>query len=132
MTVAYCLDSDVIIWLLRKGGRNEAVTDYLKQLATTGTLSCSALSVAEVERGMRPAEERQTRQFFRSIPVHSLDQSIAEQAGTLSRELRSRGRTIGLADALIAATCLVRGATLVTLNFRDFEQVPELILQTVP
>ena len=44
----------------------------------------------------------------------------------------ARGITMGLADAIIAATCLVHGLTLVTLNVADFEKVEGLALETVP
>ena len=132
MTSAYCLDSDVIIWLLRSGGRNRTVTEHLKGLANHGTLSCSALSVMEVERGMRPTEEPRTRQLLRSLQAHVIDQPLAEHAAELSRTMRTQGKTMGLADAVIASTAIVHQAKLVTLNVRDFEQVPNLLWETVP
>ena len=33
---AYCLDSDVVIWHLRKGDRQRAVDALLEKLAATG------------------------------------------------------------------------------------------------
>jgi hypothetical protein len=35
----------------------------------------------------------------------------------------ARDFTVGLADALIAATCILRGLTLVTYNLADFEKI---------
>lgn len=129
---AYCLDSDVIIWHLRKGERQRAVDAHLEKLATTGSLVCSALSVAEVEQGVRKGEEARTRAFLRALRAHPVDQVVAERAGEVVRGLRARGITVGLADAIIAATCLVHGLTLITLNVADFEKVDGLALETVP
>lgn len=129
---AYCLDSDVIIWHLRKGERQRAVDAHLEKLATTGSLVCSALSVAEVEQGVRKGEEARTRAFLRALRAHPVDQVVAERAGEVVRGLRARGVTVGLADAIIAATCLVHGLTLITLNVADFEKVDGLALETVP
>src|SRR5689334_5994384 len=65
MTAAYCIDSDVLIWHLRSGDRQNAVEQHLVNLATTGGISCSTLSVAEVEQGVRRGEEERTRAFLR-------------------------------------------------------------------
>jgi predicted nucleic acid-binding protein len=48
------------------------------------------------------------------------------------RDLRFRGMTLGLADAIIAATCLIHGLTLVTYNVADFEKIPGLAFETLP
>jgi predicted nucleic acid-binding protein len=129
---AYCVDSDVVIWHLRKGDRQRAVDAHLAKLATSGTLGCSMLTIAEVEQGVRKGEEDKTRGFLRSLKAYPVDRDVAERAGEIVRELRTRGTTVGLADAIIAATCVVHGLTLVTLNVSDFEKVEGLALQTVP
>ena len=128
----YCLDSDVLIWHLRKGDRQRAVQEYLTKLAGHGTLACSMLSVAEVEQGVRPREEEKTRAFLRSLKTYPVDRDVAERAGEIVRSLRSRGTTVGLADAVIAATCVIHGLTLVTLNLSDFEKIDGLSLAVMP
>lgn len=60
----YCIDSDVLIWHLRTGDRQRAVEQHLVRLAASGSLSCSMLSVAEVEQGVRRGEEDKTRGFL--------------------------------------------------------------------
>ena len=129
---AYCLDSDVIIWHLRKGERQRAVEAHLEKLAAAGSLACSALTVAEVEQGVRKGEEGRTRDFLRALRAHPADHGVAQRAGELVRGLRARGITVGLADAIIATTCLVHGLTLVTLNVADFQRVEGLALERVP
>lgn len=66
----YCLDSDVLIWHLRKGGRQQAVAEHLAKLAMSGTLVCSILAVAEVEQGAR--NRRRARFCGRSRPIRSI------------------------------------------------------------
>lgn len=60
---------------------------------------------------------------FREIPV---DRSIAERAGRIRRESGIR-----LPDALIAATALEHGLSLVTRNRSDFENVRQLRLKAL-
>ena len=127
----YCLDSDVLIWHLRAGKRTD-VSRHLRVLAERGALVTTALNIAEVEQGVRPGEEERTRVLLRALPVLLIDREIAERAGEMVRELRAHGQTLGLADALIAATCLLHGLSLVTLNRRDFSKVAGLELETVP
>jgi predicted nucleic acid-binding protein len=52
-----------------------------------------------------------------------VDHAIAERAGRIRRETDTRN-----ADALIAATALERGLTLLTRNVREFAQVQGLRL----
>lgn len=51
----------------------------------------------------------------------AVDSGAFELAGRLRATRQSRGRPLSVGDALIAATCLVHGATLATRNVRDFD-----------
>ena len=130
-SASFCLDSDVLIWHLRKGHR-EDVSQYLKELAAQGDLVTTAISIAEIEQGARPGELDETRALLRSLPIIAIDRDVAERAGEIARELRALGVTLNLADALIAAACLVHRLALVTLNVRHFEKVVGLELNVVP
>jgi predicted nucleic acid-binding protein len=94
-------------------------------------LFVSAATIGEVRHGLEtcpPGARRQAletwfRESFdpnggRIIPV---DYEIADAWGRLRRRSQLEGRTMPLADALIAATASVHGLTLVTRNVRDFE-----------
>ena len=126
----FLLDTDVIIWYLR--GRNE-VTRALTELQAFGVPSCSALSILEVQVGVKKGEEAKTDLFLGSLTVFDVTRTIAEKAALSAREQKARGVTIDLPDAIIAATCMVHGLTLVTYNrkhypFRtlDFHPLPGL------
>ena len=49
------------------------------------------------------------------------DEGSAEIYGKIAADRRKAGRPIEIKDAMIAAICLVHGATLATRNVRDFD-----------
>ncbi|MGE0279871.1 MAG: type II toxin-antitoxin system VapC family toxin [Rhizobiaceae bacterium] len=53
--------------------------------------------------------------------VLASDLAASLKFGEIVAERESRGRPIGPLDAMIAAICLVNGATLATRNVRDFD-----------
>jgi tRNA(fMet)-specific endonuclease VapC len=62
------------------------------------------------------------------VPLGSRE---AELAANLRIELESRGAGIGMADYLIAGTCLSREAVLLTRDRKHFARVPGLSLGTL-
>lgn len=113
----YLVDSDVIIWALR---RQPQTTDLLISLSREEVLACSAVNVLEVELGTRPSEIATVRQHLSAYEILPVDTRIAQQAAEL---LRSSGRPPHRgewADAVIAATALVHGLTIVTYNQRHY------------
>jgi predicted nucleic acid-binding protein len=116
------LDTDVLIDLLR--GRPSARAFLVG--ATRDTVPCcSAISVAEIHAGMRPAEADRTVALLDSLIILPVTRRVAEVAGAFRR--RDRQRTLALDDCLIAATAVVEQASLATGNTRDYP-MPELSL----
>lgn len=113
----FLLDSDVVIWHLR--GREEVVRLVL-DLAGRGRLALSAVVRAEVIQGMRDPEREPTLGFLDACAALPVDADVADQAGDIVRSFRSRGVTLALPDALIAATALAYGAPLFTCNARHY------------
>jgi predicted nucleic acid-binding protein len=56
--------------------------------------------------------------------LSSQDPKLPLQAGAWRAEARARGRTLSLADALIAAAAFSNGAVVLTRNVRDFWLTP--------
>ncbi|RZT88286.1 hypothetical protein EV383_5225 [Pseudonocardia sediminis] len=112
------VDSDVLIAHLRA---HEAarlwLTDARKR---TGRLAISVVSVAEITGGMRSAERRDVVRLLDTLIALPVDDAVARQAGELRRRFHRSHHTIGIADHLIAATALVHGCDLATLNVRHF------------
>ncbi len=83
----------------------------------------------EVLRGMRDRERESTFNLLNSFEALDVTSEIADQAGELIRSWRSRGITLGDADAIIAATALQHGLVLVTTNPKHFPMPDLLIFQ---
>lgn len=114
----YLLDTSVLIDVLRDvGGRAGA----LRGLVDGGhLLACSAINVAEVFAGMKPRERERTVALLDSLEHYDITRPIAERAGQLRREWAARGRTLALADLLIASVAMTHGLVFITDNERDF------------
>jgi len=79
----------------------------------------SGVSGVELLSSARPGEEQILQDFLDAFNRIGLDDSIAEAAGRyVSLYRKSHG--INTADAIIAASTLVRGAVLYTLNEKHF------------
>jgi tRNA(fMet)-specific endonuclease VapC len=113
----FLLDSDVIIWHLR--GRHE-VTEMLRNLHDFSLPGCSAVSVFEVQMGVKRGEEEATHRFLKALKIFDVNWEVADRSAQLVREYKSKGRTLGVADALIAGTCLYHDLTLVTYNRKHY------------
>ena len=124
----FLLDTDVIIWHLR--GRPE-VTTALRELQSFGVPSCSSLSILEVQVGVKKGEETKTDLFLGSLKVFDVTRQIANKAGSLVREQRSKGVTLDLPDAVIAATCILHGLIFVTYNVKHYP-IRELTFHSLP
>lgn len=114
----YLLDTSVVIDVLRGvSGR----AGLLRGLADDGhLLACTAITVAEVFAGMRSKERLQTVALLDSLVHFDITRPDAELAGGLRREWSSRGRTLALADLLIAAIAIRQELILMTDNIKDF------------
>ena len=113
------IDSNIIIYAAQPA--NAALREFVAQHAP----AVSAVSYVEVLGYDRLTEqERQHFEvFFAAAPVLPLSQDVPEQAVKL-RQLRK----MTLGDALVAATALAHGLTLVTLNVDDFKWIAGLAL----
>jgi len=113
----FLLDSDIVIWHLR--GREE-VTEMLRDLERFGVPGCSALSVLEVQLGVKKGEEERTNHFFKYLKVFDVNREIAGKAAQLIREYKGKGVTLNIPDAVIASTCILHNLILVTYNRKHY------------
>ena len=117
------LDTSVIVDYLRN---RPAAVAYLEN--TLEAQVVSVIVVTELYGGVREGAERAVLDtLLAAFPIWPVTDSIAKEAGLLWRRYRpSHG--VGLADALLAATTLAHGTTLVTLNRKHFPMLPDLIV----
>jgi predicted nucleic acid-binding protein len=114
----YLLDSDIIIWHLR--GRIE-ITEMLKDIQRVGLPACSAISVLEVQLGVKTKdEEGKTNRFLGTLKIFDVNMEIAKIAAQLIREYKAKGVTIDIPDSIIASTCILHDLILVTYNRRHY------------
>ena len=111
------MDTDVAIDFLR---RREYAQKLLENWAGEGLLAISTLTHLEIYQGIKAGEEGATNAFLDGLISVVVDIPIARRAGTILGELRSKGLTIGIADAIIAATALQFGAPLLTNNVEHY------------
>ncbi len=123
------LDTSIIIDHLRQSpstGKTllmEIAEKYLKE-----ELAVSVISVQELYEGRSTLDMEAEKVLLATISplkIISYNYEIAKKAGELARDL---DKPIELADAAIAATALVHGAELFTLNKKDFSRIPHLDL----
>jgi len=111
------VDTDVAIDFLR---RRDYAQKLLENWAGEGLLAISTLTHLEIYQGMKAGEEGATNTFLDGLISVVVDIPIARRAGTMLGDLRSKGLTIGIADAIIAATALQFGAPLLTNNIEHY------------
>lgn len=119
-------DSDVLIDFLRgKGPGAERIEIELK----TGRLATTAVNAFELRAGA-PSERRSSAVdvLLGGINILPLDDSAAKEAARIHRDLSVAGKSIGMADALIAGICVRHRGTLITRNHKHFGRVSGLIL----
>lgn len=127
------IDSSVVIELERRGQSPES----LARLAFGGPIALASVSASELLVGVHraaPSERRIRRQAFVETvlaltPIVPFDLEAARVHARLWADLAGAGQSVGHDDLLIAATALAHGHDVLTLNRRDFERVPGLVVR---
>ena len=91
-------------------------------------LSMSTITMMELMIGAKnKLEIQQIKKAFKKIPIIYLDENISKIGQDLV-ETYSKSHNLQIQDALIAATAMNTGATLITYNKSDFHYIPNLQL----
>lgn len=129
----FCLDANVIIGIMTR--RAPVLDARLRAELTLGTrLVVPAPALYELRYGASKSAARERNHarvddFLAAVPeIADFDEKDAGEAGDIRAFLETLGKPIGPYDILIAAQARRRGAALVTLNRREFERVPGLIV----
>jgi predicted nucleic acid-binding protein len=118
----YVLDATFLIDHLR--GVTEAVKRFQEMNESGDESIVTDIIVAELWSGRRLGSEDAIDRFLRYIEYVHPGPETARVAGIWRAEAREAGRTLGVPDALIAATALHLGAAVLTRNVRDFALTP--------
>lgn len=113
------LDSNIIIYA------SQPENTQIRQFIGEHDIVVSAVSYVEVLGYHRLTEENRLyfEEFFGVVEVLPISNAVLDRA-VLLRQMRR----MTLGDAIIAATALVYGRTLVTRNIGDFRWIAELTL----
>ena len=118
----HLLDSGILIRHLRD---QKGYPELVVRLSDEADVYISSFTRLEVVRGMQDREHKKTFGLLDSFKTIPMTGEVADLAGELIRSWRKRVVTLGDADAVIAASALHDGLTLVTTNARHFP-MPEL------
>ncbi|HSJ56307.1 MAG TPA: PIN domain-containing protein [Anaerolineae bacterium] len=113
----HLLDTGILIRHLRK---RPGYHELMARLAEQGRLSIASFTRLEVIRGMREHEREATFALLDALHTHPLDVETADLAGEMIRFWQSQGKTLSGPDAVIAASAICCGASLVTTNPKHF------------
>jgi tRNA(fMet)-specific endonuclease VapC len=128
-----CLDTNIVIWIVN--GRSSTLRHRLGEQMRAGTpVALPVIALFEMRYGFAKSDRRDHSESLLQkflglgIDVLPFETEDAVNAGHIRAELESAGTPIGHYDYLIAAQARRRGAALVTLNRREFDRVPGLIV----
>lgn len=120
------LDTNIIIDHLRQPKTRESHLVRIAKEKAKEALTISMVSIQELYEGKSTRDEEREQSLLATIaPLKILPYTyeIARIAGEIARDV---DYPIELADAAIAATAIVSGAQLLTLDKRDFRGVKGL------
>ncbi|MGO8186255.1 type II toxin-antitoxin system VapC family toxin [Rhizobium leguminosarum] len=132
---AYLLDTNIISKLAPgKAPASDPVRAWFHEQGEADSLFLSALSVAEIEKGMRNLHRRGGIERAKRLSawldfvtesfgdrILPMDTVVARIVGVLEDEAESHGRHPGLGDLIIAATARAYDLTVITENLRHFQ-----------
>jgi tRNA(fMet)-specific endonuclease VapC len=98
----------------------------------------SVITVSALLHGVRRAKSQQRRArrsaFVEAViarfPLLNVDLAAARAHAQLWADLARRGALIGPHDLWLGAVCLAHGLAIATVNVREFERVPGLVIET--
>lgn len=120
------LDTNIIIDHLRQTDVSESLLIKVVKKMTKQNLALSVISIQELYEGISTKiQDKEERLLAVITPLRILSYTyeIAQLAGEIARDLKC---DIEFADAAIATTAIINGASLLTLNQRHFKDIADL------
>lgn len=129
MDVPILVDSSVYIRLMRQ--RLDPVAVLFEHYDTVNLVTCGMVRV-EVLRGVRVPRARTRLESFMAVMQYvPADDRLWREATDLAWRIDRSGQPIQATDAIIAASALRLGASVLTLD-SDFQRVPGLHVLSLP
>ena len=123
------LDTNVLIDILEGNPRGQQAKILLESLETETVIGYSLITRFELLAIPEIVNNRPARSLLETLTPVGLSEPIVDRAAHLfvSRYSRQRRK---IPDALIAATAIEMGASLLTFDQADFKRIPELRVLT--
>ncbi len=117
----FLFDTSAILEILSGSGEGKRAAAIVRsgEVATSVIAYCEVVNKADVDK-LAKAEA-----FLKKLLVFYLGQAELETARDIELACRKKGRQVPTLDALIAATAMNTGSTLVSAD-RDFERIEGL------
>lgn len=120
------LDTNIIIDHLRQSKKKKTILTSMVEKFSREALAISIVSIQELFEGQSTKNKEKEDDLLETISSLKLipyNFEVAKMAGEIARDLK---RSLNLADAAVAATAIVHGASLATLDKRDFQGIKDL------
>ena len=127
----YMLDTNICIYLIKQ--QPKEVIDKFHGISP-GEIAISTVTVAEMMYGVGKSQHKEKNKsaldsFLAPLEIVDFDIQVAQLYGIVRAYLEKRGTLIGAYDLMIAAHAISLGLVLVTNNEREFQRVPDLIVE---
>jgi tRNA(fMet)-specific endonuclease VapC len=134
--VGVILDSSVIIAAERRGHTVRQILEHVRAVHGEIEIGLSVVTIAELIHGAYRAktqhQQNQRLEFIErlssDVPVYPVTLDVARLVGRIEGQQEAKGVQFAFEDLLIGATALRLGYSIATLNRRDFERVPGLVV----
>lgn len=117
------LDTSIIIDYLRNGNKGREFFNAERAIADFYLPTIVIFELFSGKSTQSPATLKLISDFIKFFQRLELTESIAEQAGKIYRDTTT---SLQVPDYIIGASALEVGGTVVTLNKKDFKQIPNL------
>ncbi|MEP7169452.1 MAG: type II toxin-antitoxin system VapC family toxin [Bacteroidota bacterium] len=121
-----CVDTSVLIDYYRK--KDKSKSRFFELSKKFSLFSVSSVTEFEIYVGSNEEQDRFWNHFFENFIVLSFDGKAAREAAKISSRLKMKNKRVEIPDLMIAATAIVYGCSLATLNKKDFELIESLEL----
>ena len=119
-------DSDVLIDFLR--GQGDGARRVELELRS-GSFATTAITAFEIRSGARTEKQRKSVDtLLEAMTILPFGSEEARIAAEIRLQVEEQGLPIGMADYMIAATCIATDSILLTRNVKHFERVKGLRL----
>ena len=118
------VDTSVFIEFLRAKDKTQTT---LYQIPDSTNICISSVTLYELLMGATDeSKAKDVSALTNDLIILSFSESIAKEASLIYHKLRKQNKMIEFRDIFIAATCIINGMPIVTLNKKHFERIKDL------